>query len=565
MDISEAVEEIRDRIDIVDYISEHLELKRSGANYKALCPFHSEKTPSFVVSPAKQIFHCFGCGVGGDLISFVMKYEGVEFMDALRMLADRAGIRIEQKSKEKWQTRRSRLVEMHRIALGFFKEQLLKHAPAIRYIEKRGISPDMAEEFQIGYAPRKRHALLETLKDRGFKEEEIVLSGLCKRADSEIIDTFRDRLIFPIINTRGEPIAFGGRIIDENSPAPKYINSPQSPIFNKSRELFGLYQAKREISKKGYVIITEGYLDVITTYQHGFYNVVAPLGTSLTEGHLRRLSPLTKKILIVFDSDEAGLKASKRAFSLIYSHNLTAKVMLLPSGQDPDTFLKEHGADSFRAEFKRVRGLVDFYLSLKGERTERIRELVGIVKTVSDPIMRAELLKELSEKTGIPEGYLHEEMKSSKTHRDRRRTPAGAVRGLPTPEELLISLCIGHPEYIELVRKALGPEFIREPSLRDVFERITASDRKDFHEVLTEEELSYFSAVSLRFDIDDELIEKNIQDCIKKIRTTEFKRRLREIEMEIKLAEREGDDALLSELQIKLKEMLKEGVNEGIL
>ncbi len=565
MNISQAVEEIRDRIDIVDYISEHLELKKSGANYKALCPFHSEKTPSFVVSPAKQIFHCFGCGVGGDLISFVMKYEGVEFIDAVKMLADRAGIKVEQKSTSKWNTKRSSLVQMHRIALEFFKEHLQKHAPALEYLKKRGLQGDMVEIFQIGYAPRSKNGLLERLKKEGFKEEEIILSGLCKKSDGEIIDTFRDRLIFPIINTRGEPIAFGGRIINEKSPAPKYINSPQTALFNKSRELFGLYQARKHISQKGYVIITEGYLDVITTYQYGFRNVVAPLGTALTEGHLRKLSPLTKKILILFDADDAGIKASKRAFSLIYTNNMTAKVMLLPPGTDPDTFLREHGADSFRDEFKRVKDIVDFFLSLKGERTDRIRELTAIIRGITDPIMKAELIRELSEKTGIPENYIHEEVKNpSRAARDKG-VPQRGVNGLPSPETLLIALCISYPEYIDIVKESIKPEFIREPALRDVFVRIINSEDKNFHEILSEDELSYFGAVSLKFDIDETVIEKNILDCVKKIKSLEYKRRLKEIEMEIKLAEREGDQVLLAELQIKLQEMLKEGVNEGIL
>ncbi len=565
MNISRAVEEIRDRIDIVDYISEHLELKKSGANYKALCPFHSEKTPSFVVSPAKQIFHCFGCGVGGDLISFVMKYEGVEFMDAVKMLAERAGIKIEQKSTDQWHTKRSRLVQMHRIALEFFKESLMQYEPAQDYVKKRGIDSDIVEIFQIGYAPRSKKALLDRLKMEGFKEEEILLSGLCKKSDSEIIDTFRDRVIFPIINTRGEPVAFGGRIINDKSPAPKYINSPQTPLFNKSRELFGLYQSRKDISQKGYVIITEGYLDVITTYQYGFRNVVAPLGTALTEGHLKKLSPLTKKILIVFDADQAGIKASKRAFSLIYSHNMTAKVMLLPQGTDPDTFLREHGADSFRGEFKRVKDIVDFYLSLKGERAERIRELTAVIRGIVDPIMKAELIKKLSERTGIPENYIYEEIRSTEKDISNKRASRKVANGLPSPEKLLIALCINYPEYINAVKESISPDFIRDPSLRDVFIRITSSEDKSFHEILTEEELSYFGAVFLKFDIDENLVEKNILDCVKKIRTLEYKRRLKEIEMEIKLAEKEGDQSLLAELQIKLQEMLKEGVNEGIL
>ncbi|RMG73494.1 MAG: toprim domain-containing protein, partial [Nitrospirae bacterium] len=395
--------------------------------------------------------------------------------------------------------------------------------------------------------------------------EEIILSGLCKKTDGEVIDTFRDRLMFPLFSSRGEPIAFGGRIISPESQAPKYLNSPQTILFNKSREVFGLYQAKREISSKDYVILTEGYLDVITTYQQGFKNVIAPLGTALTEAQLRRLSHLTKKVLIVFDSDEAGLKATKRAFSLIYANNMTARALLLPPGEDPDTFLRKRGAEAFRSQFKKVKGIVEFYLSLKGERVEKIKELLAVIKTISDPIIKAELLRELSEKTGISEQYLIEEIGRERKGPKERPTLSKKPVGLPKPEELLIALCIDHPEQLKIVKDSLNPDIIDNPMLRDILKRLLLAEGSTIREHLTEEELSHFSSVSLRFDVDEEAVEKNIIDCVKKIKGKNIRKRLKEIEMEIRMAEKEGDENLLSDLQKRLQETLKEGVNEGLL
>ena len=569
MNLSEAVEEIKDRVDIVEYISEYVELKKAGSNYKALCPFHSEKTPSFVVSPSKQIFHCFGCGVGGDLISFVMKYEGVEFFDAVKILADRIGLKLKDVKPVKGASKRAVLVEIHKAALQFFQEALRETPEARQYVQKRGISQESLEEFKLGYAPRQKQALYGYLKSLGFDKEDILRAGLSKVSDSHIIDTFRDRLIFPIINIRGEPVAFGGRIIREDAYGPKYINSPDTMLFNKSKELFGLYQARQEISQKDYVILVEGYLDVITAHQSGFKNTVAPLGTSLTEGQLRKIGNLTKKVLVVFDSDEAGIKASKRALSLIYQNNMTGKVMLLEKGSDPDTFIKEHGPEAFKSRFRAVKGIVDFYLSLPGERVDKVRELTGIVSRIDDPILKAELLKELSERTGISETYLFEEIKRQRNTSGKsihHSTQDRAINTLPTPEEILIMICINYPDYISKVKQLIRPEQFTSLSLRGIYEKIIGhNELKNLHDILTQEELSRFTSIAFKFDIDEEMIEKNIQDCVKKIRSKDLKRRLKEIEMEIKMAEKEGDDRLLSELQHTLQNLLKEGVNEGIL
>ncbi len=566
MNLSEAVEEIKERIDIVEYISEFLDLKKAGSNFKALCPFHSEKTPSFVVSPAKQIFHCFGCGVGGDLISFVMKYEGLEFYDAIKILADRAGVRI-QSVKNTETSRRSLLIEIHRAALKFFVDKLKNNRMAMDYLKSRGVSLQSIEDFQLGYAPKEKKALYEYLIHKGFNKQDILASGLCKIVENDVKDTFRDRLIFPIINTRGEPIAFGGRVIRDDAFGPKYLNSPETFLFNKSRELFGLYQARREIAQKNYAILMEGYFDVISAHQYGFRNAVAPLGTALTETQLKKLGNLTKKILLVFDGDEAGIKASKRALSLIYSTGMTAKVLLLERGSDPDSFLKQHGAEAFRSKFKSVKGLVDFYLSLPGERVDKIKELTAILARIDDPIIKADLIRELSEKTGISETYLNDELRrqvfdvrkgTNKIKRD--------ISHIPTPEELIIMICINYPEYITKIKQMLEPDQFRSLSLRRIYEKIIEQgELKNIHELLTPDEISHFTSIMMRFNIDEDMIEKNIQDCVKKIKSHVLKKRLKEIEMEIKMAEKEGDERLLSELQHTLQNLLKEGVNEGIL
>ncbi|MBI5101365.1 MAG: DNA primase [Nitrospirae bacterium] len=332
------LEDIKSRVDIFDLVSGYVQLKKAGQNWKGLCPFHGEKTPSFTVNQSKQIFHCFGCGAGGDVFAFVMKYDNVSFNEALRTLARKAGIalpdgNIDRRAVLRDEKIRDVLVE----AADYFRDQLRKSSRALEYLGRRGISAESTENFKIGYAPAGWSNLLRHLRGRGVNEKEITEAGLAVVGGKGTYDMFRDRTMFPIMNMSGGVIAFGGRAFDDAQP--KYINSPETPVFRKSETLFGLYNAKESIRRGNMVLLTEGYLDVIVCHQFGFANAVAPLGTALTQSHVQKIRTLAGRVVLMFDGDAAGRSAAKRAVSLICQSNLKASVLILPDGEDPDSYL----------------------------------------------------------------------------------------------------------------------------------------------------------------------------------------------------------------------------------
>ncbi|RMG01047.1 MAG: DNA primase [Nitrospirae bacterium] len=568
MEIRQALEEIKSRLDIVDFISEHLDLRRSGSNFKALCPFHNEKTPSFMVSPEKQIFHCFGCGTGGDIVTFVMKYEGLPFVDAVKRLSARAGISIDEPRRQgghRSGISRSDLLETNKKATLFFRKKLFETPLAINYLKDRGITEDTSQTFSLGFAPPGRTNLLEHLLKDGVKEEVILRAGLCKDTENGRIDTFRNRIIFPITNISGEVIAFGGRAIKKDFPGPKYINSPDTPLFHKSSALFGLSHARKEIAKKGYVILMEGYLDVITSYQAGIKNAVAPLGTALTDGQVRRLKNLTRNALLVFDSDDAGIKATRRALKLLYKNGITGKVLLLAPGDDPDSFIRKHGAKGFRSLFPHSKGLVEFFLTLNEDRVDILREVLYIISDIKDAILRGELIRELSEKTDLPEAFLREELRGIRTGDEKERITL--LKGEDTPERHLLGIFINYPDYRSKIKEALLPELFYSQKYKQIFEKLFSTDFKEISEIkdiFTDEEFSSITSSAISCDIDSEEIGKNIDDSVAKLYNMRKKRRIKEIESNLRIAEKSGDDKKVDTLKKELDKLIKEGLHDGV-
>ena len=348
------LDELSARNDIVDVVSQYVQLKKSGANYFGLCPFHNEKTASFSVSPDKQIFHCFGCGAGGGVITFVMKAEGLEFPDAVRFLAARAGMEVpEQGEADRRAARhRERLYALCKDAARFYYDTLWKpeNRAAQQYFIGRGLHRRIMNRFGLGYAPDSFHALLDAMTAKGYSREELLDAGLVSRSEKgRIYDRFRGRVMFPIIDVRGNVIAFGGRVLDDSKP--KYLNSPETPIFHKSRNLFALNLAKT--TKSGYFILAEGYMDVIALHQAGFDSAVASLGTSLTEEQARIIARHVSQIVISYDADGAGQAAAQRAIDILKKCDLQVKVLRIPGAKDPDEFIKAKGADAFRGLIER--------------------------------------------------------------------------------------------------------------------------------------------------------------------------------------------------------------------
>lgn len=366
---SELLEEIRSRCDIVDIISEYVSLKPAGKGFKALCPFHEEKTPSFMVSPEKQLFHCFGCGEGGNVFNFVMKFEKVDFFEAVKMLAKKAGVTLptDEKKENFLYRQKERLYKLNSLVVNYYRECLfrtLRGKKIIDYLKKRGINDKTIEQYRLGYAPPEWDVLTNFLKKKGYSYEELIKAGLTKRSKTEdkFLDYFRDRIIFPIFNVQGKIVGFGGRVLDDSLP--KYINSPETLIYNKGSNLYSLNFAKEDIRKKNSVIIVEGYTDILIVQQYGFNNGVASLGTALTIKQVELIKRFTDSVLIAYDADSAGNIATLRSLDLLIKAGLEVKVIVLPQKYDPADFLVKRGNKAFQSLIDSSLSLMDYKLKL---------------------------------------------------------------------------------------------------------------------------------------------------------------------------------------------------------
>ena len=385
---SDLLEEIRNRCDIVDIISGYVHLKPAGKGFKGLCPFHGEKTPSFMVSPEKQLFHCFGCGEGGNVFNFLMKYEKLSFFEAVKMLAQKSGVPlpVDEEKENILHKKRERLYKLNNLVANYYRECLFRTnqgKKVINYFKKRGINDTSVEKYKLGYAPPGWDVLSNFLKKKGYSYEELIKAGLIKKSkiEGKYIDYFRDRIIFPIFNLSERVIGFGGRVLDDSLP--KYINSPETLVYNKGSNLYSLNFAKEDIRKKNYIIIVEGYTDVLITQQYGFNNIAASLGTALTTKQIDLIKRFTDTVLIAYDSDSAGNMATLRSLDLLVKAGLEIKVIDLPQGYDPADFLIKKGRETFQNLIDRSLSLIDYKLKLLYSKYS-IKTIEGKVKVVKE-------------------------------------------------------------------------------------------------------------------------------------------------------------------------------------
>jgi DNA primase len=542
--------EIKSRVDIVDVVSDYVPLKRAGRNHKGLCPFHTEKTPSFMVNAEKQIFHCFGCGAGGDIFTFIMKKENMEFREALEILAKRAGVELKQERPED-RSERERLRNIQAEALRYFQANLKKAQRALQYLKKRGVTGESMEAFSLGYAPRGWHLLIDHLKKKGFSTGLMIKAGVAASGQKGPYDIFRERIIFPIFDLHGAPVAFGGRVMDDAMP--KYLNSPDTPLFRKGDTLYALGEAREEIRARGYAVVVEGYLDAIMCHQYGVCNVVAPLGTALTGAHLRKLSPLARNILLVFDGDQAGVAAARRSLEMALEGGLRGKVLVLPPGEDPDSILSTKGAGHFMELMGRASTPVEFMLSGGGTSgQEGVRQTVALAAKLSDPIFRDEIIRELAERSGTRELALREALTR---YRKTGSFPEAGRRVLVYDEEtILLSAALSVPEKKEEILGRVGTEDMENTLVRNIFSKLAGreSSREPFVDAdWSAEERELVSRLAVSPGFDAEHIDRNIEDCIRKI----SRRRLEE---RIRNAESRGDLKLLNELYSERQKLTQE-------
>jgi len=552
------LEEIKNRLDIVDLISEYVTLKHAGQNWKGLCPFHTEKTPSFTVSPSKQIYHCFGCNSGGDIFSFLVKYENITFPEAVNILAKKAGVEIKSYRKDAAKTgEKEILLNMHKEAVSFFQQQLAKNEKASRYLVERGIDIKTQKLFNLGYAPRTWNALLNHLSAKGYKPDLVKKAGLATQGTKGTYDTFRDRLMFPIYDLKGDAIAFGGRAI--NGDEPKYLNSPETLIFNKRMVLYGLQRAKNAIKETGYVLFMEGYLDVITAHVHGFTNSVAPLGTAFTQEHAKLIKRFVEDVILVFDSDEAGRKASIAAANILFENGLNVKILTLPDKEDPDSFLRKNGREAFQELLESPLSIIDFYMRMKGDRRSIAHEAIQTIFRISDRVLQGHSVKMLSEKLRINEFFIIEELK--KLQKNNSRDTKAVSKPAPGPKSLdeiyILKLLLQLPERTGEITDIFTEEDFKHSAVRSIFKKIK-SGLTDFNELLSRsegDEKNFLTEVSMREDIENP--DKALEDCISRMKVNKRKVLLQELQGKIREAEAIKDFNLLKKLQEEQQRILK--------
>lgn len=516
------VREVADRLSILEVVSDYVQLKRSGANYLGLCPFHAEKTPSFNVNPAREIFHCFGCGAGGNAFSFIMKIEGLSFPEAVKMLARKAGVEIEERqltpAEKQAQNERQAFQRINELAADYFREVLRRKpegAPGRQYLEKRSVDDETAEVYRLGFAPERRDGLTRYLREHDVELEVALKLGIVRKGDGGWYDQFRNRLIFPIRDAKGNVIAFAGRVLDASLP--KYINSPESVLYHKSNVLFGMDMALPAVRTENSVIIVEGYFDHLALYRAGIRNVVATCGTALTATHAGLIKRHASKAFTLFDSDAAGRKATIRSMELFLEQHLPAYVISLPPGDDPDSFLMKNDAEAFGTCLQKARPAFEFFVrslllqtspDSVDNKVRIIDELAPRFRKITDPLERDLYEKEICRLLGISVQAFRKRL-GGMTLGPRDLHVAqntGAFRG-DSLQETLLGLMGGYPEaraealnfgienlfdgpYLELARLMLDAmsdtddaqvlsrltDKIESPDLRTLLSRLLISD-----------------------------------------------------------------------------------------
>jgi len=558
------IEDIKNRIDIVELIGSYVRLQKAGVNFKGNCPLHNEKTPSFIVSPAKQIWHCFGCSRGGDIFKFVMEIEGYEFPDALRFLADRAGVQVKREDPAV-RSERNRLFAVLEEAANFFEKNLVAGTPssglaAKKYLKERGLKDETIKEFRVGYAPDEWRALFDHLVSSDFKAPDIERAGLAiKNQESRIrnqgyYDRFRGRIIFPIFDYNGRVVAFGGRIFPDKDPPAggqaKYVNSPETMLYQKSKILYGLNYAKAEILRSGECVIVEGYMDVVMSWQAGVRNVVASSGTALTPGHLKILRRLCERILTSFDMDVAGEEAARRGIELALAENFEVRVVRFSEAKDPADLIKI-STDLWSKYLMEAKHVVRFYIDLAEEAfkddiaklsREFQKSVLPAIASLASHLERAHWVREAGKSLGINEEAVWTALKNGTQSSDRVPDRViGQIDVMPkatTRKQLLerriLGLCAKFPHFLKNSAFAMDEKWFERNALAAL-----AALKGERAENFAEQ--SFLDQLSLEADIFLELVqnpEEEFQKCARELKREFLKNQLADISRKVQFAEK---------------------------
>lgn len=542
--------ELLSKINIADIVGEHVSLVNKGGRLWACCPFHNEKTPSFTVNTDKQFYHCFGCGKGGNVINFVMEVEKMTFSEACQYLAEKAKIpmpQMESRTKyENLRAQRENILAMNKIVARFFYDSLMgpQGEEALSYLKRRGVSDAIVKTFGIGYAPDRWDAVLTLLKKSGYTQKDITEAGLAKMSGEKVFDMFRNRVMMPIINNFSEVIGFGGRVMDASEP--KYLNSPETAAFNKRKNLYNL-NLVRKLKNLQYIVLVEGYMDAIALYMYGVQNVVATLGTAITAEQARLLKRYVKNIVVSYDGDEPGQKATLRALDILSAEGLEARVITIPDGMDPDEYLKKYKKDGFIKMISAAKPAMDYRISrlrmnynLKDgfEMEKFAKECAGLIKKLESPIVREKYVRMLAEESGFSENAIYEEIgvkkniKGNDWNNNSENKDSGGH--LKSEEYVLLRLC-ENPVCMEKIADSITEEDFEDNTYKKIFSVINQKIKKGFMptdaEILSElsddDELSRATALlssEAEFTGNGKMADDYLSDCLRDMRARRLKK-----------------------------------------
>lgn len=579
-----ALQEIQDRLNLVDVVGGYITLKRAGRVFKGLCPFHPEKTPSFVVYPEKQFFICYGCGAGGDMLSFVMKHEHLEFPEAVELLAQKAGVPVPQLgSKSASTAEHAPLYKVNEWACKVYRELLGKpEAKAARaYLEKRGLEPAEWERFQLGFAPDKWDHLIKAGEKEGFSAALLEEAGLAiRKEEGGSYDRFRNRVMFPIWDSRGRVIAFSGRQLEADPKSPKYMNSPETKLYVKGKTLYGLHLAAPQVREQDYCIIVEGNLDMVTPSSRGFKNIVASMGTALTEQQVRLIKRLTRNVVIGYDGDAAGQAATLRGLELFLQAEMRVRVASLPGGTDPDSLVREQGPEAFARALKESKELFDYKLGLLTRQHDAkqlegrmavCQEMLPTIKKVPNAIQKGDYIRRLSQSLGVAEELLWKELERVKLQPGEWKPaaigPAPAKAAPLSPEEVLAGLMLEDPSRISELDGRLELERVRDASARDVIERLMNDWRDGNPAASAQEACKKFQRAPGEWDgrmarwlaeadaVEDK--ERAIDELVARIQARGLQESLDTLRVALRKAEELGDEKETNRLIMEISRLIK--------
>ncbi len=581
------IEEVRQAADIVDVVSDYVTLKRSGQNYFGLCPFHQEKTPSFSVNPAKQIFYCFGCGAGGNVISFIMRIEKISFPEAVFHLARKYNISIPLEEENSEEARlKTAIYDANRFAAEFFHNHLLKTPSAQKardYLKERGFSQEMIEKFNLGWSLESWDGLIQAAKKKGISEKILKAAGLVLANErGGTYDRFRGRLMFPIYQTSGVVVGFGGRILDKEAKTAKYLNTSDTPVFQKGRILYGLYQNREAIRKEDQAILVEGYADLITLVQFGIENVVASSGTALTENQANLLMRMTRNVVLLYDGDLAGAHAALRGVDTLVKTGLRVSVVALPPEHDPDSYVREFGAEKLRNLIKTAQDLIDFKifayrseksLDIPQNKTELLHQIAGTIAKISDEVLRNLYGQRVAAKLNLPERIVFREISASQ--RQEKASPEAPVAKIGDnlsksasflAERDLIRIAVEHAEMLPFIFQNLTLDEFGYPGFRRIFQMVFQHYQRN-EEIQVQELFDSIEnpdvqalLAKVNFEETEEISEKDLrlwaEDCVATIKLAEIRRQIDEVRQAMRQAQMSGgaDLTALNQKYLELKQ-----------